>query len=70
MIGVLLREGEPVETALKRFKRECVNAGIQSEIKRREFFEKPSKTRKRKVDAAIRKRQKKRLLMLKKEKHL
>lgn len=69
MIGVLVRDGEPVESALKRFKRECVNAGIQSEIKRREFFEKPSSVRKRKIDAAIRKRYKKQMLMQRKERH-
>lgn len=67
MIGVNLKEGESIEAALKRFKRECVNAGIQSEIKRREFFEKPSDRRKRKRDAAFRKREKKRLMLLRKE---
>lgn len=67
MIGVTLKDGEPIESALKRFKRECVNAGIQSEIKRREFFEKPSEKRKRKLEAAVRKREKKRLLMIRKD---
>lgn len=68
MIGVVLKEGEPIESALKRFKRECVNAGIQSEIKRREFYEKPSMKKKRKNEAAVRKREKKRILLLKKDK--
>jgi len=68
MIGVILKEGEPIESALKRFKRECVNAGIQSEIKRREFYEKPSMQKKRKIEAAVRKREKKRILLLKKDK--
>ncbi|MBL8019748.1 MAG: 30S ribosomal protein S21 [Spirochaetia bacterium] len=68
MIGVVVKEGESIESALKRFKRECVNAGIQSEIKRREYFEKPSERRKRKHDAAVRKREKKRILMLRKDK--
>lgn len=70
MIGVLLKEGESIDAALKRFKRECVNAGIQSEIKRREFFEKPSERRKRKKEAAVRKREKKRLMTLRKERQL
>ncbi|MCB1324275.1 MAG: 30S ribosomal protein S21 [Spirochaetales bacterium] len=70
MIGIVVKEGESVDSALKRFKRECVNAGIQSEIKRREFFEKPSMRRKRKLEAAVRKREKKRLMMLRKEKQL
>ncbi|MBE7438076.1 MAG: 30S ribosomal protein S21 [Spirochaetales bacterium] len=68
MIGVILKDGEPIESALKRFKRECVNAGIQSEIKRREFYEKPSMQKKRKIEAAVRKREKKRILLLKKDK--
>ena len=70
MIGIVVKEGESVDSALKRFQRECVNAGIQSEIKRREFFEKPSMRRKRKLEAAVRKREKKRLMMLRKEKQL
>ena len=70
MIGIVVKEGESVDSALKRFKRECVNAGIQSEIKRREFFEKPSMRRKRKLEAAVRKREKNRLMMLRKEKQL
>jgi small subunit ribosomal protein S21 len=68
MIGITVKDGESIDSALKRFKRECVNAGIQSEIKRREFFEKPSERKKRKKEAAVRKREKKRLLMLKKDK--
>lgn len=67
MIGVIVKDGESIESALKRFKRECVNAGIQSEIKRREFFEKPSIKKKRKLEAAVRKREKKRLLLIRKE---
>ncbi|MCB1308393.1 MAG: 30S ribosomal protein S21 [Leptospiraceae bacterium] len=70
MIGIVVKDGESVDSALKRFKRECVNAGIQSEIKRREFFEKPSQRKKRKREAAIRKREKKRLMMLRKERQL
>jgi small subunit ribosomal protein S21 len=67
MIGVIVREGESIDTALKRFKKECVNAGIQSEIKKREFYEKPSEIRKKKREAAERKRRKKLLLEKKKE---
>lgn len=67
MIGVILREGESIESALKRFKKECVNSGIQSEIKRREFFEKPSEKRKRKMEAARRKREKRKMIMLRRD---
>jgi len=69
MIGVLLKDGETIESALKRFKRECVNAGIQSEIKRREFFEKPSERKKRKQESAMRKKEKKRIILLRKDKN-
>lgn len=68
MIGVFVKDGESIDSALKRFKRECINAGIQSEIKRREYYEKPSERRKRKLEAAMRKREKKRLMMLRKDK--
>lgn len=68
MIGIVVKDGESIESALKRFKRECVNAGIQSEIKRREFFEKPSETRKKKIEAAVRKREKKRMMLIKRDK--
>jgi len=68
MIGVMLKEGESIESALKRFKRECVNAGIQSEIKRREFYEKPSEKKKRKLESAMRKREKKRIILMRKDK--
>ena len=69
MVGVIVKEGESIESALKRFKRECVNAGIQSEIKRREFYEKPSIKKKRKIEAALRKREKKKILLLKKDRN-
>lgn len=67
MIGVILREGESIESVLKRFKKECVNSGIQSEIKRREFFEKPSEKKKRKMEAAHRKREKRKMIMLRRD---
>lgn len=46
-VGIYLKEGESIEAALRRFKRDCANAGIMSEIKRREYFEKPSVVKKR-----------------------
>ncbi len=60
MPGIRVRENEPFESALKRFKRQCEKAGILSEIKKREFYEKPSVKRKKKTLAA-RKRAIKRL---------
>lgn len=68
MVGIIIKEGESIEAALRRFKRDCANAGIMSEIKRREYFEKPSVTKKKAIEAARRKRDKKRRLYAKKEK--
>ena len=58
MAGVLVREDEPFEKALRRFKKTCEKAGIISEMKKHQHFEKPSERRKRKVAAAKRKRAK------------
>ncbi len=52
MAGVRVKEGEPFEIALKRFKKQCEKAGILSEVRRREHYEKPSVKRKRKALAA------------------
>lgn len=52
MPGVRVREGEPFEQALKRFKRQCQKTGILSEVRRRARYEKPSVRRKRKMQVA------------------
>ncbi|MCZ7587133.1 MAG: 30S ribosomal protein S21 [Deltaproteobacteria bacterium] len=52
MAGVRVRENEPLHSALKRFKRQCEKAGILSEVRKREYYEKPSVRRKRKAAAA------------------
>ncbi|MCA9799880.1 MAG: 30S ribosomal protein S21 [Cyanobacteria bacterium HKST-UBA06] len=52
MAEVEVNQGEPIESALKRFKKKIQKAGILSEIKRRERYEKPSQRRKRKKEAA------------------
>ncbi|MDH4199844.1 MAG: 30S ribosomal protein S21 [Spirochaetia bacterium] len=62
MSGTHVRGEEPIESALKRFKREVTNAGILTELKKREFYEKPSVIKKRNIEAAIRKRARKRIL--------
>ncbi len=49
---VQVNPGESIESALKRFKKKIQKAGILSEIKRRERYEKPSVRRKRKAEAA------------------
>ena len=55
MVTVKVREGETIEEALRRFKRECERNGIMQEIKRREYFESPSMKKKRKAAEAKRK---------------
>ena len=49
---VKVRENEPFDVAPRRFKRSCEKAGVLSEVRRREFFEKPTWERKRKKAAA------------------
>jgi small subunit ribosomal protein S21 len=56
MPGIRVRENESFESALKRFKKQCEKAGILSEVRRREHYEKPSVKRKRKAMAARKKR--------------
>ncbi|MEM1092398.1 MAG: 30S ribosomal protein S21 [Pseudomonadota bacterium] len=53
MPSVRIRENEPFEYALRRFKRSCEKAGILSETRRREYYEKPTQERKRKKAAAV-----------------
>lgn len=55
---VRVRENEPFEVALRRFKRSCEKAGILSEVRRREYYEKPTQERKRKAAAAVKRHQK------------
>ena len=56
---VKVRDNEPFEIALRRFKRSCEKAGVLSEVRRREFFEKPTWERKRKKAAAKKRHMKK-----------
>jgi small subunit ribosomal protein S21 len=52
---VKVRENEPLDAALRRFKRKIQRSGLLSEAKRREHFEKPSVRRKRKTIVARKK---------------
>lgn len=58
--GLKVKDTEPYDSALRRFKKQCEKAGILSEVRRREFYEKPSVRRKKKSLAA-RKRAMKRM---------
>ena len=53
MPSVKIRDNEPFEYALRRFKRSCEKAGVLAETRRREFYEKPTWERKRKAAAAV-----------------
>ncbi len=59
MPHVKVKENEPFDVALRRFKRSCEKAGVLSEVRRREFYEKPTSVRKRKAAAAVKRYQKK-----------
>ena len=55
MAQVIVKEGEGLESALKRFKRSCARDGIMAELRKRECYEKPSVRRKKKSEAARKK---------------
>jgi small subunit ribosomal protein S21 len=59
MPSVKVRENEPFDIAMRRFKRSCEKAGVLSEVRRREFYEKPTAVRKRKLAAAVKRHAKK-----------
>lgn len=59
MPSVRVKENEPFEVALRRFKRSCEKAGVLTDVRRKEFFEKPSQERKRKRAAAVKRHAKK-----------
>lgn len=59
MPEVRVRENEPFDIALRRFKRSCEKAGIMAEVRRREHYEKPTTVRKRNKAAAVKRHLKK-----------
>ncbi len=52
MSEVRVKENESLDSALRRFKRQCAKSGVMSEIRKREHYEKPSVRRKKKSEAA------------------
>ena len=52
MSSVIVKENETLDTALKRFKRSCAKDGVIAEVRKREHYEKPSVKRKKKSEAA------------------
>ncbi len=59
MPQVKVKDNEPFDVALRRFKRSCEKAGILADVRRREFYEKPTWARKRKAAAAVKRHAKK-----------
>ncbi len=52
MSQVKLKENESIDNALKRFKRQTARDGVIQEVRKREHYEKPSVRRKKKSEAA------------------
>ncbi|HET8882197.1 MAG TPA: 30S ribosomal protein S21 [Solimonas sp.] len=59
MPSVRVRDNEPFEVALRRFKRTCEKAGVLTDLRKHEYFEKPSQERKRMRAAAVKRQAKK-----------
>ena len=53
---VHLRENESLDSALRRFKRTCAKSGVLSELRKREHYESPSVKRRKKSEAARKKK--------------
>jgi small subunit ribosomal protein S21 len=64
MPGLKVKESEPFELVLKKFKKQCEKAGILSEVRKREYYEKPSMKRKKKAIAARKRALKKQRKMI------
>lgn len=52
MSEIRVKENESLDSALKRFKRQCAKSGVLAEARKREHYEKPSVKRKKKSEAA------------------
>lgn len=52
MAEIRVKDNESLDSALRRFKRSCAKSGIISEVRKREHYEKPSVKRKKKSEAA------------------
>ena len=52
MAEIRVKDNESFDSALRRFKRQCARAGVLNEVRKREHYEKPSVKRKKKSEAA------------------
>lgn len=53
MPEIKVKDNEPFDIALRRFRRSCERAGVITDIRKKEFYEKPTWVRKRKKSAAV-----------------
>jgi len=56
---VRIKDNESLDSALKRFKRNCAKAGVLSDLRKREYYQSPSVKRRKKSEAARKKKNKK-----------
>ena len=59
MAEIKIKDNESLDSALRRFKRQCARSGVLTELRKREHYEKPSVRRKKKSEAARKKANKK-----------
>ena len=59
MPSIKIKANESFDVGLRKFKRACEKAGIITEVRKREFYEKPTMERKRKKAAAVKRAMKK-----------
>ena len=52
MAEIRLKDNETLDSALRRFKKQCARSGVLAEVRKREHYEKPSVKRKKKSEAA------------------
>lgn len=52
MAEIRVNNNESLDSALRRFKRQCARSGVLAEVRKREHYEKPSVKRKKKSEAA------------------
>lgn len=64
MIGVIVKPNDSFEKVLKKFSKTCEKSGILSELRKNQYYEKPSEKRKRELSQAKRKAHKDRLIAL------
>ncbi len=58
MPEIIVKDNEPFDIALRRFRRSCEKAGVITDVRKKEFYEKPSWVKKRKKASAIKRQHK------------